>query len=163
LRIPAFAAFGRRFNEHFRLEIEAGLAHFQPDHVNPVSPPFAGLNGQAFKLTSGGNYERYTGSINAFFDVATYDRVTFYIGDGIGYAHAVQSAAQFTAVTGGHFNQFAATADNLLVLGEGGPSIAITPSLSVVPAYRYEHYFFNANRFGDEEAHIFKLGLRYTF
>lgn len=42
---------------------------------------------------------------------------------------------------------------------EAGVSIAITPRLSLVPAYRYIHFFD-----GDEDvAHVAKLGLRYQF
>ena len=49
------------------------------------------------------------------------------------------------------------------MLVEAGVSIALDDQWSLVPAYRYSHYFLNANVFGDETAHIFKLGVRYSF
>ena len=42
---------------------------------------------------------------------------------------------------------------------EGEVSLALTRHLSLVPAYRFVHYFSS----GEDVAHVAKLGLRYSF
>jgi opacity protein-like surface antigen len=86
-----------------------------------------------------------------------------YVGGGLGFMHADQSTAHFVNASGVRFNQAEASGDRGVALLEGGLTIAIDPSWSIIPAYRYLHAFGNPNIFGDEEAHIFKVGLRYSF
>jgi len=44
-------------------------------------------------------------------------------------------------------------------LVEGGVSIALSPHWSLVPAYRFVHYFESQ----EDVAHVVKIGLRYSF
>jgi outer membrane autotransporter protein len=52
---------------------------------------------------------------------------------------------------------------DFLWLLEAGVSIAVTDKLSVVPAYRYLQIANGQGGFSDDSAHLFKIGLRYSF
>jgi opacity protein-like surface antigen len=158
-------AVGYKLPLHLRLEGEFTYAEFTPDHINPVGGPAPSLNGSALNRQSGGNFNRYMGSINIFWDLPVVpedSRYSPYVGTGLGYVRT--NTVETTFVNGsGSFRQTFAAADHGVALIEAGVSIALSPSWSLVPAYRYVHYFANANVFGDENAHIFKLGVRYSF
>jgi opacity protein-like surface antigen len=83
-----------------------------------------------------------------------FGRLMPYVGGGFGYAHTEVSKAQFAT-----FHLLGGSDDSAVILGEIGGAVALSESWSVVPSYRFEHVFSSLG----EDAHILKLGLRYSF
>jgi outer membrane autotransporter protein len=144
-------AAGYKFNFGLRLEGEAGYGRTSVDKFK--------LNGATIATVSGGDIDIFTGTANAFYDIKTGTSFTPYLGGGIGFAYSDASDATVSGVrvTGGSSTDF-------LWLVEAGVSIAVTDRLSVVPAYRYLQIANGqSGGFGDDIAHLFKIGLRYSF
>ena len=162
----ASAAIGYKLPFRLRLEAEASYIHYTADHVNPLSATFPTLNGRAFNLQSGGDYDRYMATANLFYDlpITIAGRIVPYIGGGMGYVHAHQADSKFVSAAGSLFTMHTQSNNSHAVaLIEGGLTIPLGGAWALVPAYRYEHLFTDANIFGDENAHILKLGVRYSF
>jgi opacity protein-like surface antigen len=157
-------ALGYRLALGLRTEAELGYLHFAVDAVAPLStdgaiPAFDGTRAHA---QSGGERDRFTATVNLFYDLpVTFAGLTPYLGGGVGYYHASGSDAVFVTRSGGRFAGLATKADNALLLAEVGASYALTPRLSLVPAYRYGYYFGTTAARGS--ANTLKLALRYTF
>jgi outer membrane autotransporter protein len=150
---PGFAingAAGYKFGFGLRLEGELGYARTSPDKIK--------VNGQTVATVGGGDTNLLTGTANAFYDIKTGTSLTPYLGGGIGFVHGDSSDATVAGVrvNGGSGTDF-------LWLVEAGVSIAVTDRLSVVPAYRYMQISNSQNGFDDDSAHLFKIGLRYSF
>jgi opacity protein-like surface antigen len=157
------AAFGYKLPAGIRIEGEIGYAHYKSHTAIPVSSAFPTLDGRTFNLRSGGDFYRYTGTVNAFYDWHLTGTLTPYVGAGIGVAHMENKRTLFVSASGATFLQGGTSRDHAVVLAEGGIAVAVAPSWSLVPAYRYVRYFVPGNRSGDEAAHVVKLGLRYSF
>jgi opacity protein-like surface antigen len=157
------AAVGYRLPAGFRVEGEIGYAHYSAHAIVPVSSAFPTLDGRTFNRRSGGDFNRYTATVNAFYDLPLTATLTPYLGAGIGFAHADNTRTVFASASGAQFLQGGTSRDHGVMLAEGGVAIAVAPSWSLVPAYRYVRYFATGNRTGDESAHVVKLGLRYAF
>jgi opacity protein-like surface antigen len=157
-------ALGYRLPFGFRIEGELGYANYQTDSTAPLSigGVFPQLNGSFLPHVSGGDHNLMTASANAFYDVRISDWFQPYIGGGFGYFHGTASDGRFAMSNGALFTQLGKTADGPLVLAEVGLSLRIDPSWWVVPAYRFEHLFVPGAG-PDVNAHVLKLGLRYTF
>ena len=98
--------------------------------------------------------------MDAFYDFAPIGgRFTPYVGGGIGASANHRTNGLFKSATGQTFTSSGGASTQGLGLVEGGVSIALSPRWSLVPAYRYVHYFSGA----DEVAHVAKVGLRYSF
>ncbi|HXP95928.1 MAG TPA: outer membrane beta-barrel protein [Telmatospirillum sp.] len=153
-------AFGRRILGPFRVEGELGYAHYDIDTANPrsINGALPGLNGSKLSANSGGDYDRFTATANAFYDFPMFGRLMPYVGGGFGYAHTEVSTAQFIKSTGGTVTLFGGNDDSAVILGEVGGAVFLNNSWSIVPSYRFEHLFNNA----EENGHILKVGLRYS-
>lgn len=156
------AAIGYRLPFGVRVEAEAGFAHFTTASSNPFAPGVPGLNGSKLTPSAGGGHDRYTGTVNAFYDLPISGRYVPYIGGGFGVAQLNGGTTYFPVPgTSGRFIVGGASVVRPVILGEVGVAIALSDRWSVVPAYRFEHAFqTGANT---ENAHILKLGLRYAF
>ncbi len=156
-------AVGYHLTPHIRVEGELGYVSYDASALHPYTTAagFSDLNGQAFKHQSGDTYSRFTGSANAFYDFsAIAGRFTPYVGAGVGGSANHKSAGRFEASSGAIFTSgVGATATEGLAMVEGGVAIAVTRHLSLVPGYRFVHYFSS----GEDVAHVAKLGLRYSF
>jgi opacity protein-like surface antigen len=143
----------------FRIEGELGYAHYSTDTASPLGTtrPFASLDGSRLSTTSGGDLSTFTATVNGFYDLPVGGWIVPYVGAGAGYYHAWGTDSVF----GGRFTQHARTSDNALVLGEVGLSFKVSDTLSVVPAYRFEHLFASGEP--GWNVNIFKLGVRYAF
>lgn len=156
------AALGYRLPMGFRVEAELGYLHYTDDTINPLSTngAFPAYTGAKLSNPSGGDHDRFTATVNLFYDLpVTFAGITPYVGGGAGYFHGTAADAVFLTSTDRTFTVHGSTGDNALVLGEIGASYALTPKLSLVPAYRYE-YFFGTSA---HSANILKIGLRYAF
>lgn len=145
----------------FRVEAELGYIHNDVDSTTPhlSSPTFAAINGTKFTNPNGGDYDRVTATVNMFYDLpVSFAGVTPYVGAGVGYYHLSASDAHFTTPFG--FTGRGGNASDAVVLAEAGATIPLAGALSLVPAYRYEHFFRDG---GGEDSHILKLGLRFDF
>ena len=155
-------AVGRRLFGRFRVEAELGYTRYAADTLQPSTsaPGFPELNGQVFKRGGGDDYTRFTGEVNGFYDIATLaGRYTPYVGAGVGGSDNHQSQGFFVAADGSPFDTGGGASAQGFAMAEGGLAIALTPRVSLVPAYRYVHYFQ-----GDEDvAHVVKLGVRLNF
>jgi outer membrane autotransporter protein len=154
-------ALGYRLPLGLRVEGELGYEHFSIDTIDPLSTDgtFPNITGKRLSNPSGGDHERFTGTVNLFYDLpVTFAGITPYIGAGAGYYHATSSDAVF-AIGDATFTQHGSSGNNAIVLAEIGASYSLTPQLSLTPAYRYE-YFAGSSL---HNANIVKLGLRYSF
>jgi opacity protein-like surface antigen len=102
------------------------------------------------------------GSLNLFWDAPIAGYLKPYLGGGFGFAMDSGSSANFSNANGFSVTQYAAQSTQPIVLGEVGLTVALTSRWSIVPAYRYVHYF-NSGSTVSEEANIFKLGVRFSF
>jgi len=155
-------ALGYRLAPHIRVEAEFGYITYTGSTLNPQTsaPGFAALNGQTFHRTSGDRFTRYTGTANVFYDFSPLaGRFTPYVGGGIGASADHQSFGVFAAADGTPFRSSGGSSTQSLGLVEAGVAIALTPRLSIVPAYRYTRFFAD----NEDSAHVVKLGLRYSF
>jgi opacity protein-like surface antigen len=159
----ANAAVGYRLLANVRVEAELGYADYMLSTVSPQADTFPQLNGQPFNRQTGGEWSRFTGTINAFYDLPVPGRFVPYVGLGVGGAHGEATTARLVSSTGAIFESLGGSSTRGVMLAEGGVSIALSEHISLVPAYRYLRYFLNASVGGDEAAHIVKLGLRYSF
>ncbi len=155
-------AVGRRFFGRFRVEGELGYTRYAAETLNPSTSAagFPDLNGQTFKRQGGDDYTRFTGEVNGFYDIATVaGRYTPYVGAGVGGSDNHQSQGFFEASDGTPFNVGGGSSTQGFAMAEGGLAIALTPQISLVPAYRYVHYFNG----GEDVANVAKLGVRLSF
>jgi opacity protein-like surface antigen len=159
---PVFnLAGGYRLPLGFRVEGELGYAQFDSDTISPQSPRFANLNGSKLSRISGGGHERYTATVNAFYDLPLGGRFIPYIGAGLGVSQNDNADGAFRLGESGVFTAQGTDSTSGLVLAEVGFAINVSENWAVVPAYRFEHQFAPDTPGGN--ANIFKLGVRYTF
>lgn len=162
------AAVGYRLTSRLRLEGEVGYTAYGSKSLNPSTsnPDFPELNGASFKRLSGGDLSRVTETAGAFYDLAArtpYIPYTVqyipYVGAGGGAAETNATDGVFATPAGTPFNLHGGPATVGLLFAEAGVGVTLSPHWSIVPAYRYVH-FFGA---GQDAAHVVKLGLRYAF
>ena len=98
--------------------------------------------------------------MNGFYDIATFaGRYTPYVGAGVGGSDNHQSQGFFAARDGTPFDVSGGASAQGFAMAEGGLAIALTPRISLVPAYRYVHYFQG----NEDVASVAKLGVRLSF
>jgi opacity protein-like surface antigen len=156
-------AVGYRLPLNFRIEVEAGYANYTTATTNPQSALFPTLRGQQFTRRTGGGHTISMGTLNLFYDLPIPGRFVPYIGGGLGGAHTDSQHTKFLDASGDGFTEAGGESTRGVALVEGGLNIAVAPKLTLVPAYRYLHFFGIPSSRGDEVAHIVKLGLRYSF
>jgi opacity protein-like surface antigen len=156
------AALGYHLTSHIRVEAEFNYTGYTGSAVHPLTSAagFSELHGQAFDHNSGDDFSRIGGTANAFYDFSPIAALyTPYVGAGVGVVRDHASTGVFTDSVGHIFNTSGGSSTEGLAMVEAGVSIAIAPHLSLVPAYRYVHFFQ-----GDEDvAHVIKVGLMYSF
>ena len=99
---------------------------------------------------------RWTGSI--YYDFDNQSKFTPYFGGGIGAAYIDFDDVSIGAITVEGSSETYFTAH-----GEAGLSITLNDQLAVVPAYRYLWLNSGEAGFDDDIAHLFKVGVRYSF
>ena len=159
-------AAGYRLPFGFRVEAELGYQHYKTDTISPLSfnGEFPALNGTRLTNPSGGGHDLFTSTANLFYDLpVSFAGITPYVGAGAGYYYENYASAVFIDRFGGTFTQRGGNDGNAIVLGEVGASYPLTPSLSMVASYRYEHLFHASGDATTIAGNILKLGLRYTF
>jgi opacity protein-like surface antigen len=159
-------AVGYRLPAGLRLEGELGFTHYNIDSISPFTANkalFPFLNGSKLGVQSGGDLERYTQTINAFYDLPLPGRFVPYVGAGFGAAEDSGSDA-YSVESGGvrTFTQRAANGVHPVILAEVGLNVTLDPKWTLVPAYRFEHIFASGDA-AEENANVFKVGLRYSF
>jgi opacity protein-like surface antigen len=154
---------GYKLPDGFRIEGEFGYLRYVNGKIKPSVAAFPALNGSNFALLSGDLYNRYTGTINVLYDIPLELSWTPYVGGGLGYAHSDGVISQHVNSIGTILHGMTAARDTAVALIELGITIPITDSWSVVPGYRYVHFFVNPDRSGDEVAHVAKVEVRYAF
>jgi opacity protein-like surface antigen len=159
----ANVAIGHKLPANFRAEIEAGYASYFRSKVNPQSASIPALDGSDFNRVSGGRFNNYSGTLNLFYDIPINDALAPYVGIGMGGVHRDLSRATYVSSGGTRFLVAGGSGNFGTALVEAGLSVDIGQNLSIVPAYRYSHFFSDTPQSGDEVAHIAKLGLRYSF
>ena len=155
-------AIGYRLISHVRVEAEFGYFSYTGSTLNPTAfaSGYPELNGQTFRRTSGDRFSRYTGTANAFYDFSPIAGLFApYVGAGVGASRDHQSVGTLRSSDGTSFQSSGGSSTQGLAMVEGGLSFPITRNLSLVPAYRYVHFFAG----NEEVAHVVKVGLRYSF
>lgn len=114
------------------------------------------------RFSNGGDQQRFSATINAFYDLPVPGSIVPYIGVGIGGQHGEDSSGSGTGTlsTGQTtpVRYIGSSGESGIWLTEAGFSIAVTDAISIVPAYRYVQTFE-----GTQPTHILKLGVRYAF
>jgi opacity protein-like surface antigen len=155
------AAIGYHLPMGFRIEGEFGYLNSSRDSttIHTSNPAQSAFNGIRFTSPSGGAINVFTATANIFYDIpVNFAGIAPYIGAGVGYYHVSADTVNYGApfrLTGGGLNQ-----SNAVMLAEAGVTIPLTPNLKLIPAYRYEHFFDDANGM---DSHQIKFGLRYDF
>jgi opacity protein-like surface antigen len=153
------AAIGYRFrlpSVNLRLEIEGGYGKADVKSVSITTPS----GGTSTAILRGGNSDLYTATINGFVEFPITPLVSPYVGAGIGAAYT--DLPSFSTA-GGDVTFRGGSNANLLILGEAGLSFNLGDNLAIVPAYRYLRFNSEISGVNDIDAHVFKLGLRFTF
>lgn len=153
-------AIGYHLPLGFRVEGELGYIHTSRDTVtvNTSVPALSFLNGK-YSSPDGGDMNFFTATVNVFYDLPVdLAGIKPYVGAGAGYYHLNVDQVEFTVPY--HFTGSGADISNAVVLVEVGATIPLAPSLSLVPAYRYEHFFASSTGY---DLNQFKIGLRYDF
>src|SRR6185437_2329014 len=96
-------ALGYRLPAGFRLELEAGYIEYQPSQVRVERSTFSNLNGETFHQVSGGDNQRYLGTINLFYDFPVSGHVVPYFGGGLGAAQANSVRTNYVDASGTRF------------------------------------------------------------
>lgn len=155
------AAVGYHLPMGFRIEGEFGYLNSSRDStaIHTSNPAQSVVNGIKFTSPSGGAINYFTATANIFYDIpVNFAGMAPYVGAGAGYYHVSADTVVYDApfrLTGGGSNE-----SNAVVLAEAGVTIPLAPNLKLLPAYRYEHFFDNAN---GANSHQIKVGLRYDF
>jgi opacity protein-like surface antigen len=159
-------AVGYRLPLGFPIEGELDFAYCNTNTASPFTPAstrVGDLDGTTLDLRSGGNHERYTQTVNAFYDLLLSGQFIPYVGMGFGATEDNGSNACFTEDGGSRtYIQHSATGIHPAVLAEVGLTIRLNNKWSVVPTYRFPHVFQSGNA-TEENANIVKVGLRYSF
>jgi opacity protein-like surface antigen len=145
----------------FRIEAELGYGHNTRGSTTTytASPAFAPLNGTKFTSPNGGDLNFFTATANIFYDLpVNFAGIKPYVGAGFGYYHLSVDNAYYTSPF--RFTGTGGEASNAVVLAEVGATIPLASALSLVPAYRYEHFFASSTGFDSNQ---FRIGLRYDF
>jgi opacity protein-like surface antigen len=144
----------------FRVEGELGYIHTSRDTVtiNTSVPALSFLNGK-YSSPDGGNMNFFTATANIFYDLPVdLAGIKPYVGAGAGFYHLNVEQAEFTVPF--DFTGRSVDISDAVVLAEVGATISLTPRLSLVPAYRFEHFFVSSTGYNSNQ---FKIGLRYDF
>jgi opacity protein-like surface antigen len=157
--------FGYKLPFGFRIEAEAGYAHYTYDSISPLNTNGAlpALNGSRLESESGGGHDQYSGTLNAFYDLPIPGWFTPYVGAGIGVSSLDTQVGHFAGPGGvPQFTQAGGRSTDAAMLAEAGLTITLDENWSVEPAYRFEKTLTSGNQYPSNE-NIFKLGLRYSF
>jgi opacity protein-like surface antigen len=155
-------AAGYQLPEGFRVELEFGYAH-NTVHSDRIGVPagFGLPTSINVRWASGTDGNRYTSTLNLFYERPIADGVAPYVGGGIGGAlaegitgHGVDNTGAPRVFAGGQSTRGVA-------ILEGGVAIKLTEAFALVPAYRYERFFGGGGQGEDEASHVAKIGLRY--
>jgi len=150
--------FGFKLKNGFRVGGELGYADFSTTSVR-ITNTGTDLDGNRFKAHSSINH--YSLTANGFYDLPVDGPVVPYVGAGLGFAVATMSDR--TVSTSGCYCSYTygGTETFAVIQAELGANINFGEHWSIVPAYRYEFMGnFSSSYFG---AHIFKVGVSYTF
>jgi hypothetical protein len=155
------AAIGYSLPMGFRVEGELGLQHFTADLISAASTngTFPALNGARLTNPSGGEQNLFTATANLFYDLPfSFAGITPYGGGGAGYYEDSSTNAVFLTSQGSTFTARGKETGNAIVLGEVGAAYPLSPSLSLVGSYRYEHMFHSGQNSTPAGANIVKIG-----
>jgi opacity protein-like surface antigen len=154
-------AIGYRLLLGFRLEGELGYRNFSVSSISPLSTDviFPNLVGNRLTAQSGGERNSYTATVNGFYDFPVGGPFVPYAGAGVGIVYGVDQSGLFAGPGVPRFVRNGSSGTAAIVLAEVGVTIAIGPTWSIVPAYRFEHGFSGT----PTNDNILKVGLRYSF
>lgn len=145
---------GYRLGNGLRIEGELsyGKAGFDKISVGGITGTLSGVKADVLSMT-----------VNAFYDIDTGTNFRPYIGGGVGMTRWSQSDGTLTVPGVGAAAVDKSHGTDLTLLGEVGVSIAVSPQLEIVPAYRFQWINHGGDGTDSDAAHIAKVGLRYNF
>ena len=164
--------FGYKINDKFRTEV----TYSYTDLKYKVNTPSTGNKNVIINCAQKVNIQ--TGMINLFYDVATYQKLTPYIGFGLGYAKINPKKASFS-IKNAETLYVSNKSENLTYALMGGVSIAMTDRVNFDIGYKFQD-FGKAKGFDKYKvpsgtvlpidpksfnirAHIATIGVRYSF
>jgi opacity protein-like surface antigen len=147
-----FAGAGYRYGNGFRAEAELGYGNVENDRVTR-----SGIG----TTEVGGDIDMYSLTGAVYYDLPVDFVVKPYIGAGAGIVHQRNSRPATTI--GGATLPAGDDSTDLTAFGEIGLSYQLTPTMALVPSYRYQWINDGQNGLDDSGMHVAKLGLRYGF
>jgi len=146
-----------------RLEAELGYVHAGLSSISWLDngTNFQQFAGQKLNAVNGGAVNKYSFSINAFYDILVHAPIRPYFGFGFGFVKQdIQSASFGSGNTA--FSLHGGSENYAMFLFELGAMIPVGEHLFIGPAYRYEHNISTFNRV-IADVNVLKLGMRYVF
>lgn len=141
-------AIGYRLGQ-FRVEGELGYGELKNGTLT--------LNGTETSVRAKQNL--FTGTAAGYYDITT-GAIAPYVGAGAGF---VTADLKNLSIAGLDLRELEGSSTDLLLFGEAGVSVAISDSLSIVPAYRYMWVNSGGDGVDNSTAHQLRVGLRYSF
>jgi opacity protein-like surface antigen len=154
-------AIGYNLMEEIRVETEFDFAFYNLNsiHAFTTNPNFPDLDGSRLTRQSGAQRSRFIGTLNAFYDFPISYGLVPYVGGGLGVAHISGSDGLFSGTNVTDFLETGVSRTTGVGFVEAGISFPVTDQISIVPAYRYMHFFAG----GTQAAQIGKIAVRYRF
>ncbi|GAB4534211.1 MAG: porin family protein [Roseibium sp.] len=165
------AGVGYKFNSHFRTDFT--IDYEFPAEVSAKAP--CGLCGRDYSIEKA-DIDVWTFMLNGYVDIGTWNRITPYVGAGIGASYVTTSDIRYDNGSGGGTGTYEGDSKwNFAWALMAGASYDITPNLALDGGYRYLNIgdahsakFATGGQntrieYKDLSAHEFRLGARYTF
>ncbi|NKX64867.1 porin family protein [Labrenzia sp. 5N] len=165
------AGVGYKFNNHFRTD-------FTIDYEFPAEAKSKGpcnLCGSPGYSVEKADIDVWTFMLNGYVDIGTWNRITPYVGAGVGASYVTTSNINFVNPNGVAGTYEGDSKWNFAWALMAGAAYDITPNLALDAGYRYLNIgdahsakFSTAGQntrieYKDLQAHEFRLGARYTF
>ncbi|WP_298961024.1 outer membrane protein [uncultured Roseibium sp.] len=161
---------GYKFNNHFRTDLT--LDYEFPAEVKSKAPCFGCSPDYSIEKA---DIDVWTVMLNGYVDIGTWNKITPYVGAGIGASYVTTSDIRFQNPNGASGTYEGDSKWNFAWALMAGASYDITPNLALDGGYRYLNIgdahsakFSTGGQnarieYEDLSAHEFRLGARYTF
>lgn len=163
------AGIGYKFNNYFRTDVTVDYEF--PAEVS-AGAPCGGCGGDSVEKA---DIDVWTVMLNGYVDIGTWNRITPYVGAGIGASYVTTSGINFRNPNGATGSYPGDSKWNLAWALMAGASYDVTQNWAIDGGYRYlnigdaQSAEFTTGgqttriKYEDLTAHEFRLGARYTF
>jgi len=166
------AGVGYKFNSHFRTDFT--IDYEFPAEVSAKADCSSVCGSPGYSVEKA-DIDVWTFMLNGYVDIGTWNRITPYVGAGIGASYVTTSDITFANPDGSTGSYDGDSKWNFAWALMAGAAYDITPNLALDAGYRYLNIgdahsakFATAGQntrieYEDLQAHEFRIGARYTF